>query len=178
METTSELWEKARERIRARVGSKRFICWFSPLELMGMKDGCAVVYAPDNSFKDLIEKNYSWIVRAALQDVAGREFNVRYEVQKKGADGAVCPVCGSTAVYKYGRACTGKQRYLCLRCNRQFTGLGERPASYDESRPKCPACKKPMHRYMKDDNNIRYRCSSYPGCRTFYKMKNTKEAAG
>ncbi|MBI5607111.1 MAG: IS1 family transposase [Deltaproteobacteria bacterium] len=32
-----------------------------------------------------------------------------------------CPDCRADALYRYGRIWTGKQRYICLLCGRQFT---------------------------------------------------------
>ncbi|HAM53467.1 MAG TPA: hypothetical protein DCP92_23265 [Nitrospiraceae bacterium] len=32
-----------------------------------------------------------------------------------------CPWCESEALYKYGKAWTGKQRFLCMMCGKQFT---------------------------------------------------------
>ncbi len=77
-----------------------------------------------------------------------------------------CPSCDSDAVYKYGKAWTGRQRYLCLMCARQFT-FGEKIEI--QHKPHCPVCGKRMHLYRKEDNILRFRCSVYPKCRTFSK---------
>jgi transposase-like protein len=79
-----------------------------------------------------------------------------------------CPSCGSSAYYRYGRAWTGKRRFLCLICNRQFT-LGSTRGRRDD-RPRCPACGRGMHVYKREVELIRYRCSGYPRCRTFNKV--------
>jgi ssDNA-binding Zn-finger/Zn-ribbon topoisomerase 1 len=79
-----------------------------------------------------------------------------------------CPSCGCDAVYLYGKAHTGKDRFKCLVCGRQFT---LHPARYEpENRPLCPVCGRPMHVYMRGPFEIRFRCSGYPECRTYKKI--------
>lgn len=79
-----------------------------------------------------------------------------------------CPKCGSEAIYKYGRAWTGKQRFLCLICGLQFTEHPQRKRILQ--RPSCPKCGAVMHLYMKEKKFLRFRCSSYPECKTFTKI--------
>ena len=92
------------------------------------------------------------------------------KAKRKLVDGVYCPRCQADAIYRYGKTATGKKRYLCQVCRRQFSlkrsdrlGVPERPA--------CPACGKPMHVYMRHGGAIRFRCSEYPACRTFLKME-------
>lgn len=84
-----------------------------------------------------------------------------------------CPSCSSNAVYKYGRIWTGKQRFICLICKRQFIFGGERLRVKD--RPSCSECGNSMHIYMRGDGVIRFRCSDYPGCKTFKKISIKEE---
>lgn len=84
-----------------------------------------------------------------------------------------CPICDSEAIYKYGKTKTGKQRYQCLMCGRQF--------SYDakkqeiKGKPICPVCGNTMHLYKIEEDVIRFRCSDYPVCKTFRKFKIKEE---
>lgn len=84
-----------------------------------------------------------------------------------------CPNCDSEVVYRYGRAWTGKQRFLCLICKKQFTVGRERVTVKD--RPCCPACGKVMHIYKREETSVRFRCASYPKCRIFINVKTQKE---
>lgn len=86
-----------------------------------------------------------------------------------------CPFCGSEAIYKYGRSWTGKQRFLCLICERQFT-VGAKKLEV-AGKPLCPKCGRPMHLYKIEGEVIRFRCSGYPECKTFkkFKIKEIKE---
>ncbi|MBF0319056.1 MAG: Insertion element protein [Nitrospirae bacterium] len=77
-----------------------------------------------------------------------------------------CPACGLDASYKYGRTKSGKQRRLCLSCGRQFS-IGS-IIDKIKDRPQCPACGRPMHLYKRETNAVRFRCSAYPLCRTFF----------
>ena len=96
-------------------------------------------------------------------------------VNAKGYDSQTiqCPACKAEAIYKYGHIRTGKQRYLCMMCGRQFT-LGVRRVLMQE-RPRCPECGRPMHVYKQDNNILRFRCSGYPVCKSYTKISLTKE---
>ncbi len=85
-----------------------------------------------------------------------------------------CPACGSTAFYRYGRAVNGKKRRICLICGRQYVVGSASGAPADK--PSCPACGQPMHRYMQDAQVIRYRCSNYPACKNYRKVKRDETA--
>jgi transposase-like protein len=94
----------------------------------------------------------------------------RRKAKRKLVDGIYCPRCRSDAIYRYGKTVNGKKRFLCQVCRRQFS-LRRAERFGDGERPTCPACGKPMHVYMRRGSTIRFRCSDYPGCRTFLKMK-------
>ncbi len=79
--------------------------------------------------------------------------------------GISCPRCGSEAFNRYGRTKNGKQRFICLVCDRQFIN-GETNRSIGP-RPNCSVCGKPMHVYMRAKDIIRFRCAAYPECRTY-----------
>jgi transposase-like protein len=81
-----------------------------------------------------------------------------------------CPKCGSEALNRYGRTHSGKQRFVCLVCGRQF--VAETVRKDVDFRPSCPECGKIMHVYMRRKNGlIRFRCANYPECRTFVKVR-------
>jgi transposase-like protein len=92
---------------------------------------------------------------------------------EKGTFEIQCPFCRAEAIYKYGKTRTGKQRYLCVMCGRQFI-LGVKRFGM-EDRPGCPVCGRSMHVYKREYNIIRFRCSHYPECRTFTKISIKKE---
>lgn len=81
-----------------------------------------------------------------------------------------CPSCRSDAVYRYGTIGTGKQRYICLLCERQFVPDAKNIQFIDK--PNCPKCGKTMHSYMKGVEYMRFRCSDYPKCKTYLKVQD------
>ncbi|MBZ0154659.1 MAG: topoisomerase DNA-binding C4 zinc finger domain-containing protein [Alphaproteobacteria bacterium] len=87
--------------------------------------------------------------------------------------GVKCPFCDSEAVYRYGRAWTGKQRFLCLLCEKQFTVGSGRVIL--RNKPPCPACGRAMHLYKREGEFLRLRCAGYPECKTFMKMRAGRE---
>jgi ssDNA-binding Zn-finger/Zn-ribbon topoisomerase 1 len=82
--------------------------------------------------------------------------------------GLKCPVCSSDALYRYGRAKSGKQRLKCILCGRQFVPGFIRHEL--ESRPLCPKCGNAMHLYMHNKRLVRFRCSGYPDCKAYVKI--------
>lgn len=85
-----------------------------------------------------------------------------------------CPYCGASALYKYGRIKSGKQRYYCILCGRQFTHHTRKIML--ENRPVCPECGAPMHIYKRGSDFIRFRCSNYLLCKTYSKIPTGKES--
>jgi len=79
----------------------------------------------------------------------------------------LCPTCGSNAVYRDGKAHTGKQRYLCLMCGLQFTSSHQ---TQIHKRPLCSTCGNHMHLYKEEKMYQRFRCSQYPVCKTYAKV--------
>ncbi|HCC68866.1 MAG TPA: Insertion element protein [Nitrospiraceae bacterium] len=87
--------------------------------------------------------------------------------------GIRCPSCDSEAVYKYGKAWTGKQRFLCMMCRKQFTQDSKKVTV--KGKPVCPECGKPMHLYKIEGDIIRFRCSWYPECKAYKKFRIKEE---
>ena len=107
--------------------------------------------------------------RAAVDMQSGRPKGQRAaSPRRRTIEGVVCPRCASEAIYRYGRTKSGKKRFLCQACRRQFT-LNPSVRLSPAERPACPACGEPMHVYMRESETIRFRCSRYPNCRTFFK---------
>jgi len=92
----------------------------------------------------------------------------RQTSDEDGESHVACPGCGSQALNKYGRIKTGKQRYLCLVCGRQFVLPSAKEAV--PFRPDCPNCGKPMVVYARGPGFIRFRCAEYPECKTYRKI--------
>jgi hypothetical protein len=104
------------------------------------------------------------------ESAMGPQPDQRRKAKRKLVEGVYCPRCRSEAIYRYGKTVNGKKRFLCQVCRRQFS-LKRPDRLGDQERPACPACGKPMHVYMRQCSTVRFRCSDYPSCRTFLKMK-------
>jgi len=87
-----------------------------------------------------------------------------------GEDQVKCPWCCSEALYKYGKARTGRQRFLCLMCGKQFTD-GARRALF-KGKPDCPECGRHMYVYKSESGILRFRCSGYPACKKYKKIRH------
>ena len=94
-------------------------------------------------------------------------------VQEKTKADIPCPTCNSEVVYRYGQAWTGKQRFICVICGKQFTDGSK--VSGVTGKPKCPVCGKSMHIYKIEGDLIRFRCSGYPACKNFRKFRMIEE---
>lgn len=80
-----------------------------------------------------------------------------------------CPICNADVTYKYGKTKTGKQRFQCLMCGKQFSQDAKKHEV--QGKPICPECGKVMYLYKIEGEIIRFRCSGYPVCKTFKKFK-------
>jgi len=92
---------------------------------------------------------------------------------QQGRRNLICPTCSAGAVQKYGRIASGKQRFLCVGCGRQFTLRKTRQEV--KTKPDCPKCNTRMHLYKQDAQVLRFRCSRYPRCKTYMKTARPKE---
>jgi transposase-like protein len=84
-----------------------------------------------------------------------------------------CPRCSADSFNRYGKTANGKQRYICLVCNRQFAADSRRVNG--KTRPLCPICGKKMHVYVTEKDATRYRCSNYPECKSFVKVERKRD---
>lgn len=92
---------------------------------------------------------------------------------EKRSAAVICPKCGSEAHYRYGRSKLGKQRFICIVCDRQFV---LNPAHVPlANKPQCRICGATMYMYKRDKDLLRFRCSRYPLCRTYSKGTNGGE---
>jgi transposase-like protein len=91
------------------------------------------------------------------------------KAKRKLIEGIFCPRCQSDAIYRYGKTASGRKRFLCQVCHRQFSLKRSGHPDVSE-RPTCPRCGKPMHVYQRTSEGIRFRCADYPDCRTYLKQ--------
>ena len=81
----SDLWLRALEAIRARVGAKTFETWFRPLSLRAVGPDALALAVPNRFFQEWFENNYLAEVRAVVTELAGRDFDIELEVSAEAA---------------------------------------------------------------------------------------------
>lgn len=80
-----------------------------------------------------------------------------------------CPKCRNDGRHRYGYIGMGKQRLICLLCGRLFFPSVIRKQW--KNKPDCPACGKRMYFYQQGKGYFRFRCSDYPSCKQYLKVK-------
>ena len=68
------------------------------------------------------------------------------------------PNCFSKDLYKYGKNKTGKQKYRCKTCHRQFTK--DSSAKQKLNFPKCPVCGAGTYLHHDYEHYSRFKCNS------------------
>ncbi len=75
-----DIWQKSLPLMRSEVGESVFDLWLSPVRLVQIKDGAAVVEVPNRFYKEWIEDYHPDLIRAALSKVTESDVNVKYRV--------------------------------------------------------------------------------------------------
>jgi chromosomal replication initiator protein len=77
---TAELWNKALEHIKERIGTTAFEAWFLPLKCREIKGQNLTLEAPDSFFKDWVINHYLNCIVEATKEVAGQAFHIEFQV--------------------------------------------------------------------------------------------------
>ncbi|MDD5044108.1 MAG: chromosomal replication initiator protein DnaA [Candidatus Omnitrophica bacterium] len=76
-----ELWEKAKEKLKERIGTIAFETWLEPLRCKEDKTtGNLILEAPNNFFKDWVIKHYLPFVNEALQGLTHHNVQIDFEI--------------------------------------------------------------------------------------------------
>jgi len=70
MNNHTQAWTSTQNILKDKLGSTVFETWIMPLKLKSEASGDLCLEAPDNFFKDWVEKNYSRLIEETLQTVA------------------------------------------------------------------------------------------------------------
>ena len=71
-----------------------------------------------------------------------------------------CPHCFSDSIYRYGKDKHGHQKYICRKCNHQFTLEPNQTRTSKKGYPKCPVCGRNTFAWHKYDSYIHFKCNS------------------
>lgn len=75
-----DIWQKSLPLMRSEVGESVFDLWLSPVRLVQIKEGAAVVEVPNRFYKEWIEDYHPDLIRAALSKVMESDVSVKYRV--------------------------------------------------------------------------------------------------
>ncbi len=94
MANTQKAWQDAGHYLKERLGETVFQTWISPLKVRRADEQGFIIEAPDNFFRDWVEKNYILIIREALRQITRSDTLVTIVV---GAKSGKEPATGVTA---------------------------------------------------------------------------------
>ncbi|MDD5155411.1 MAG: chromosomal replication initiator protein DnaA [Candidatus Omnitrophica bacterium] len=75
-----KVWEKAVEHLQARLGASTLETWILPLKPKSADASDFILEAPDNFFKDWVEKHYRQLIQEALDHSAEDALTVKFQV--------------------------------------------------------------------------------------------------
>jgi len=75
-----EAWQKAGEHLKEGLGNTVFETWILPLKLKPKDSRTLILEAPDNFFRDWVDRHYKQTIQEAIQRIAGEEIKIILEV--------------------------------------------------------------------------------------------------
>ncbi len=79
-------WEAAQEDLKAKVGETIFATWIAPLKFSAQDSRNINLEAPDQFFKDWVEKHYLELIRGALKGKGLDHLSVKLIVSSRESD--------------------------------------------------------------------------------------------
>ncbi|MDD4893849.1 MAG: chromosomal replication initiator protein DnaA [Candidatus Omnitrophica bacterium] len=83
MANTQEAWDKAKGYLRESLGTTTFETWILPLKAKQQGDHALTLGAPDNFFRDWIEKHYLSAIQDAVAKFTKQELRVNLETSSQ-----------------------------------------------------------------------------------------------
>ena len=91
MENLVSIWNKAENSLKKRLGQNTFETWIMPLKPKAGDKDSLVLEAPDDFFRDWVEKHYKLIFQEEIHSLAKKELKVILETAKGSAGPAKGP---------------------------------------------------------------------------------------
>ncbi len=91
-------WEEAQEALKARLGETIFATWIAPLKFSVQDNQAIDLEAPDQFFKDWVEKHYFDLIRETLKHKGLDNLLVRLVVSSKQEDLSVINTSSETNI--------------------------------------------------------------------------------
>ncbi|MFA5115139.1 MAG: chromosomal replication initiator protein DnaA [Candidatus Omnitrophota bacterium] len=76
-----ELWDKACERLKDKLGKASFESWISPLKVRAKDKHTIILEAPDQFFKEWLQGHYAAVISEALKGAAKNEVSLEVVVR-------------------------------------------------------------------------------------------------
>ncbi len=81
-------WTAAINSIRETLPQTQFQNWFKPLELLRYSETAVVLGVPSPFHRDWLQQNYTQQIKKAIQDQAGTELQLEFEILRENASSA------------------------------------------------------------------------------------------
>jgi chromosomal replication initiator protein len=81
-----QIWQTAIERLRTRVTAAVFTTWFQGTSALSFQEGVFVICVPTTFAKEQLESRFIELIRSTLNDITGKNVEVRVEVTKDTVD--------------------------------------------------------------------------------------------
>ena len=75
-----DLWDRASNALRDRVGSNNHTAWIAPLDLTGIDSGEAQIVTPTRFISDWVQRHYADAIRDALVEVGAPIARLTFSV--------------------------------------------------------------------------------------------------
>ena len=87
MPNIQEAWDKSKDYLQDKLGKSTFDTWILPLQPKQKSDTALVLQAPDNFFRDWVEKHYLPAIQEAINWSAKQEIRVDLETNAQAKTG-------------------------------------------------------------------------------------------
>ncbi|MGB2878774.1 MAG: chromosomal replication initiator protein DnaA [Candidatus Omnitrophota bacterium] len=74
------IWGKALTNLESEVNDQVFTAWFVPIRQLTVEDGAISLGVPNKFFENWIKEKYFSLIKAAVQQIAGKSMEIRFEI--------------------------------------------------------------------------------------------------
>ncbi len=96
MKDAQQLWEECSETIRSQVSDATWRTWFASIEPVAVVNGTLVLAVPNALVRGRLESRFEGVLRDAVDDAAGAELPIRFDVLVDEAGEQPDQVAGSS----------------------------------------------------------------------------------
>ncbi len=82
-----ELWSKAVDSLKEKVGQQNFDIWIKPIHLISVDDDKLELEVPNRFFKEWINEHYSAQIRDTLSDLIEKPCQLQFRIRNEKMNG-------------------------------------------------------------------------------------------